>query len=179
MEDIPRRIALDASARAAYPDLRFSRRQRRGVGAVYVYEVTVDVPGYESRRVRIEFRARMARTPRIFTDGPTESPHRYGEHRLCIWYPDDDDDQRWVPEDGLLALLGMAAMHLFKEAYWRENGEWLGDEAPHGTLDGGADLELSEKSTKMDPDAASAVDDDGGRVSPRSEPVRSGRRRGR
>jgi hypothetical protein len=22
-------------------------------------------------------------------------------------------------------------VHLFKEAYWRETGEWLGPEAPH------------------------------------------------
>ncbi len=51
---------------------------------------------------------------------------------MCIWYPGDGEDQRWVPEDGLLALLGMTAVHLFKEAYWRETGEWLGEEAPHG-----------------------------------------------
>jgi len=25
----------------------------------------------------------------------------------------------------------MVAAHLFEEAYWRETGEWLGDEAPH------------------------------------------------
>jgi hypothetical protein len=36
-----------------------------------------------------------------------------------------------VPEDGLLALFGMAAMHLFKEAWWRETGRWLGQEYPH------------------------------------------------
>ena len=40
------------------------------------------------------------------------------------------------PEDGLLALLGMVAAHLFKkEAYWRGPGEWLGDEAPHAPLE--------------------------------------------
>jgi hypothetical protein len=25
----------------------------------------------------------------------------------------------------------MAAEHLFKEAWWRENDEWLGEEHPH------------------------------------------------
>jgi len=39
-----------------------------------------------------------------------------------------------VPEDGLLVLFGMIAEHLFKEAWWREHGEWLGEEYPHGEL---------------------------------------------
>ena len=26
----------------------------------------------------------------------------------------------------------MISEHLFKEAWWRANGKWLGDEAPHG-----------------------------------------------
>jgi hypothetical protein len=153
VEDIPRRIKLDASARTAYPDLTFARRQLRGKGAVYVYEVTLDVPGYEPRKVRVDFHANMARTPRIFADGPTSSPHRYGAHRLCIWYPGDEDKQRWVPADGLLALLGMTATHLFKEAYWRETGDWLGDEAPHGTLSAADEVESATGSAKMDPDA--------------------------
>jgi hypothetical protein len=163
VEDIPRRVALDTSARAAYPDLTFSRRQLRGVGAVYVYEVTLEVPGYEPRKVRVECQARQAGTPRIFADGPTESPHRYGAHRLCIWYPGDDDDQRWVPEDGLLALLGMTAMHLFKEAYWRETCEWLGDEAPHGALSTADGDVAAAGSAKIDPDAGAGSDEVGTR----------------
>jgi hypothetical protein len=39
-----------------------------------------------------------------------------------------------LPDDGLLALFGMILVHLFKEAYWRENGQWLGDEFPHDEL---------------------------------------------
>jgi len=53
---------------------------------------------------------------------------------LCMWRPGDPPERRWVDEDGLLALFGMTAEHLFKEAWWREHGEWLGDEAPHGEL---------------------------------------------
>jgi hypothetical protein len=30
-----------------------------------------------------------------------------------------------------LVLFGMIAEHLFKEAWWREHGEWLGEEYPH------------------------------------------------
>ena len=34
--------------------------------------------------------------------------------------------------DGLLVLLNYIQAHLFREAWWREKGEWLGPEAPHG-----------------------------------------------
>ena len=40
-------------------------------------------------------------------------------------------EHRWVFEDGLLALMGLVMAHLFKEAWWRETGEWLGEEVPH------------------------------------------------
>jgi hypothetical protein len=33
--------------------------------------------------------------------------------------------------DGLLVLLNYIQAHLFREAWWREKGEWLGPEAPH------------------------------------------------
>lgn len=145
VEDIPRRVALESSARLAYPEMTFSRRQRHKRDAVYTYELSVEVPGYEPRCVRIEFPASNPLAPRVFTDGPTDSPHRYGGRRLCIWYPTDGDDQRWIPEDGLLALIGMTTTHLFKEAYWRETGEWLGEEAPHGILPGEADAEPSDR----------------------------------
>lgn len=34
-------------------------------------------------------------------------------------------------EDGLLALINHVQAHLFREAWCRENDEWLGPEAPH------------------------------------------------
>jgi hypothetical protein len=36
-----------------------------------------------------------------------------------------------VPTDGLLALIEMTRVHLFKEAWYRETGEWLGEEVSH------------------------------------------------
>jgi hypothetical protein len=30
-----------------------------------------------------------------------------------------------------LVLIGMIAEHLLKEAWWRERGEWIGEEYPH------------------------------------------------
>ena len=76
---------------------------------------------------------------RVYADGPTDSPHRYSPHpkdplrrsSLCIWYPDDPDELRWVPKDGLLSLIEMTRVHLFKESHCRETGEWLGEEVSH------------------------------------------------
>ena len=36
------------------------------------------------------------------------------------------------PIDGLLKLVDTAVVHLFKELYFRETQEWLGDEVLHG-----------------------------------------------
>lgn len=139
LEDFPRRVRLEAAARAAYPGLRYRRRQRAS-GPVDIYQYVQAVPGYEDRRVTVEFDRRAWWAPRIYVDGPSgvdASPHRYadrGRTRLCVWHPGDPDDRTWVPEDGLLVLFGMIAEHLFKEAWWREHGEWLGEEYPHDEL---------------------------------------------
>jgi hypothetical protein len=57
--------------------------------------------------------------------------HTYGQNRLCMWLPGDPPERRWQRSDGLLKLIDSAVLHLFRELYWRENGEWLGEEAPH------------------------------------------------
>src|SRR5207237_15432 len=72
-----------------------------------------------------------SRVPKVFVNGPAESPHRYGDGSLCMWYPPDPPEQKWVHSDGLLVLLNYIQAHLFREAWWRETGEWLGPEAPH------------------------------------------------
>lgn len=90
---------------------------------------------HEQRRtVTIEFDRRYPSRPHVYADGPTDSPHRYAERgrtSLCLWLPADEPRRRWRVEEGLLALFAIAAHHLFKEAWWRETGEWLGEEAPH------------------------------------------------
>jgi hypothetical protein len=142
---MPRRARIEADARRAYPDLRYRRCQSRN-GPIHTYEVVLEIPGYESRRVWVEFWHPYSREPRIYADGPAgpdASPHRFAERdwtRLCVWYPGDPPERRWVPDDGLLMLFGMIATHLLKEAWWRERGEWLGEEAPHGVLTGDDDL---------------------------------------
>lgn len=133
LADMPRRASIEADARRAMPQMRQRRHQTKG-GPVAVYVVTMRIPGYADRFTTAEFSYQLPSDPRLFADGPTESPHRFPDRkrtRLCIWHPADPPSRRWIPDDGLLALFGMVAEHLFKEAWWREHGEWLGDEFPH------------------------------------------------
>jgi len=91
----------------------------------------LEVPHYEPRQVEIRFE-RWSKVPRVRADGPG-SPHRYDDTgTLCMWYPSDPVERKWVFEDGLLALLNHIQAHLFREAWWREHGEWLGPQVPHG-----------------------------------------------
>jgi hypothetical protein len=131
--DIRARLRFEREARARHPNLTASSTGR-GHGATVTYRLAIVVPEYEPRRVSI--RLVNGFTPygaEVTVDGPSESPHRYSDDSLCIWYPRDPDDRRWVGGDGLAELITLISIHLFKEAYWRETGEWLGPEAPHAS----------------------------------------------
>lgn len=54
--------------------------------------------------------------------------HTFGANTLCMWFPKDPPERQWNPADGLLKLVDTAVAHLFKELYFRETGEWLGEE---------------------------------------------------
>lgn len=104
----------------------------RSAGAYYEYRTRVQVHGLCPRAVRIEVYGDLEpRDAVIFADGPAESPHRYPNGSLCMWHPHDPPELRWIPRHGLVALLDHTVLHLFREGYWREAGEWPGDEAPH------------------------------------------------
>lgn len=139
IEDPLRRAREERAVRLAYPSLRYRRRQNSG-GPVHVYELDVDLPGYDARHITVEFPRAWSYLPQIFADGPADesaSPHRYrsrGRTRLCIWHPGDPTSRKWASSDGLLALFGLATVHLLKEAWWREHEEWIGEEAPHEEL---------------------------------------------
>lgn len=133
-------LRFERDAYLAYPSLRRSSTGARRYARV-VYRLVVPVEHYAPRMIEIHLR-RTSPEPaltRVYSDGPTESPHRYSPHHkdpqkrpsLCIWYPDDPPDQRWTPRDGLLTMIEMTRVHLFKEAWYRETGEWLGEEVPH------------------------------------------------
>lgn len=128
------RLDFEGAARRGIAGLR--SYQRPG-GRGWCYRLGVEPVYCPPREVLIEFRLDDGgRYPRVFVDGPSHSPHRYhadGGH-LCMWYPSDPPDRRWIFDDGLLALIGQIQVHLIKEHLWRELGEWPGDEAPHEEL---------------------------------------------
>ncbi len=133
LEDQQWRARLHTHARRQLPDLTYRHRQSRN-GPLDTWRAHVEPTGYEARLVTIEFLRRRPGSPSVFADGPTSSPHRYPTRRgthLCLWFPHDPPQRIWTVDKGLLALFGIAAHHLFKEGWWRETGQWLGQEAPH------------------------------------------------
>lgn len=121
------RVRFEGAARLVIDGLRVT------TGGGRAYHLTLDVPHYDERRhVTITFKQQNPRVPTITVDGPTASPHRFGDGSLCIWDPRGPTSERWRFDDGLLHLIGLIAQHLFKEYWWRETQEWLGPEAPHG-----------------------------------------------
>lgn len=109
----------------------------RSIRPLYAYrggfglQLSIQLPDLPSRRVEIYFSPGSPGVPRVFADGPDESPHRYPDHSLCMWYPYDPPDARWWPTDGAELLLGHIAAHLIKEEWYRRTGEWPGDEIAH------------------------------------------------
>jgi len=132
---------LEGRSRDYFPGLRSDIARIEGKRGLCYY-VTVELRHYDSRCVRILFAAdRSPDSPLILIDGPTTSPHRYpdfGRKRLCIWHPDDPRESRWTQEDGLVSLLALIKLHLFREAWWRDTGcgEWLGPQAGHADAKG-------------------------------------------
>lgn len=86
--------------------------------------------GLPPQHVTIEFGRNDPHTPHIFVPGPG-SPHRYDDGSLCIWFPWDPPSQRWTWRDGGRVLAGHICAHLIRETWWRQTGEWVGDEVPH------------------------------------------------
>lgn len=126
------RLKFERFVRCDLAGLRSGPKQD---GQGWCYKLRVEPPGCPSRFVRIEFRLGSPRQPRVFVDGPEDSPHRYEDGSLCMWFPEDGLDRRWVFEDGLHALVGQVQTHLIKEYLWRKLGEWPGEEAPHQISD--------------------------------------------
>jgi hypothetical protein len=122
------RLRFEWSARGAFPPMVATAV----MGGGRQYRLRLHVTGYEPRAVTIAFHTPAPHRAHVYADGPTASPHRHGDGGLCIWRGDDPLAQRWVWSDGLLHLLALTTLHLFKEGWWREHDEWLGPEAPHG-----------------------------------------------
>lgn len=130
--DLRKRISFEGAVRARFPHIQ-GRRSRRPGSRGWMYTVTIPVQHYGPRSLRILFSMPFPELPLAFVDGP-RSPHRFEDGALCMWAPRASRSERWVFDDGLELLLGHVMVHLFKEAWWQEYGEWLGDETPHGDL---------------------------------------------
>jgi len=132
-EDFPRLI-FEREASRYFPDLS-SVTTTSDHNAGRGYRLTVNVPHYEARRVQILFRRDYPKIPRVSVDGPVDSKHRFSSGDLCMWYHGDPVENQWVFEDGLVALLGHIVAHLFREAWYRETGEWPGPEVSHSKIE--------------------------------------------
>lgn len=128
------RLRLVSDLRAAGADVvvvtAVSARPAARRGNKFAVRVTLTPAGLEPQRVTIEFTANGPDNPSIYVAGPG-SPHRYGDGSLCIWYPHDPPSRRWHWRDGGAALAGHICAHLIREAWWRQTGEWAGEEVPH------------------------------------------------
>jgi hypothetical protein len=124
------KILFERGLGEAYPQT--VRKSNSDGGMTYC--LRLGVPDYESRRVELKVvgYAHVAGAA-VTVDGSMESPHRYGDGSLCLWHPDDPAEMRWRPQDGIVRLIDLVVVHLFREAWWRETGDWPGPEAPHGT----------------------------------------------
>lgn len=118
---------FDREAKKHFPFLN-KRVIKTNKGRKIEYKLTLDVRCYGKRKIRILI---DNLSPKVTCDGPARSKHRYRDGSLCMWYPNDSDEDKWVFEDGLLNLIRMIEAHLFREAYWREKGVWLGPEHDH------------------------------------------------
>lgn len=98
----------------------------------FALRVRLNVEDLPARVVTIVFGRAVPEVPHVYTDRLAESPHRYADGSLCMWYPYDPVERRWTLKNGPAALLGLVVAHLLREEWWRLTGEWPGQEAPHG-----------------------------------------------
>lgn len=106
-----------------------SRKTCRNTWAVSAF---LNVPGAGAAlRVLLCFPWDAPEAVRVYAEGPTDSPHRYADQSLCMWYPYDPPDRRWIRQDGPVVLVGHVIAHLAREQWWRRTGEWVGEQAPH------------------------------------------------
>jgi len=135
---IPReRILFERGFKRSYPSAKVRTGGHRA-SVFRSYELVLPVPRFDPRLVDIRFAGPQVRPwPQVFADGPKESPHRFDDESLCMWFRRDPSALVWLPFDGLVRLVDHVRLHLIKEAVSRETGRWIGPELGHSTLSGG------------------------------------------
>lgn len=70
----------------------------------------------------------FGKSARVVAHGLDGLRHINYDGSLCLWYPGDDEDRRWTTNKGLVSLLDVVALHLYKESRFKDTGVWLGEE---------------------------------------------------
>jgi hypothetical protein len=94
------------------------------------YRFAIDVPVHDDQRLVTATFDTTRPDPRVRIDGPVCRRHRFTDDSLCMWFHSDPPEQRWVPEDGLLPLVGDVKLHAYCEAECRAGNCWPKPEAP-------------------------------------------------
>lgn len=129
LDECPTHLLISPSARLSY-DFRLEIRGRAA-------PVPVQINFWQNPPYCL-FGQAPQDYPRVFSEVGAVSKHRMlDDGALCLWYPFDSSERRWVARDGLPRLVRIVQDHLFYEHYWRmtgafDGGTWLGDEAEHG-----------------------------------------------
>jgi hypothetical protein len=135
----PRAVAKQIVEDPALPyvsSARVVKSSRRGVKINVRLEPweAMGAAGYPRERIRLEIDA--SGRVRVY---PISSAARKWEHRhpnggpLCLFYPGDPEPIVWSPETGSLEeLLGIISRHVQAEEFYRREGRWPWEDAPHG-----------------------------------------------
>jgi hypothetical protein len=132
-----------------YPLERDARRHLKeplsvalGLDQLTYFVQGLRVPGdREPHNVRIEFhRVPPYDTyglapqdyPRVFTNVRRHRKHAFpGDGALCLWFPHDPIERRWVHALGLEVLIEMTRRQLLLELEFSITGRWPMEDAPH------------------------------------------------
>lgn len=135
-DDVARRLRFEREARQR--GLAF--RQTFGVGTRrLVYAAEIVVPVYDDRRklrITLPPTAHEHARPQVLIDGPPCLRHRFDDGSLCMWWSKDSEAERWVPEDGLFALVSHAVDHACCESTCMRGRPWPKAEAPRRHREG-------------------------------------------
>lgn len=110
----------------------------------FSFAFLLTIKGLPPRGVRVTFTKGSPEHPKVYVDGPADSPHRYPDGHLCMWFPWDPPANRWTLSDGAPVLLADIAVHLIREEWYRKTGEWPGQEVDHGQEDPSMDESRAE-----------------------------------
>lgn len=97
-------------------------------GAV-TYVVSVPIRPYNtSALIKVVIKGKSAS---VYAPGLTDLRHVNApdpDVSLCLWYPADPPGRKWRFEYGLIALLDLVQLHIYKEFRFKETGKWPGEE---------------------------------------------------